>query len=47
MTEAQVLVTNFIRMALPIQIAVDDGFTLRPGEVVNLTIGGRERSRSR
>jgi multidrug resistance efflux pump len=40
MTEAQVLVTNLIRMALPIQIAVDDGFSLRPGEIVNVTITG-------
>jgi multidrug resistance efflux pump len=47
MTEAQSLVTNFIRMALPIQVEVGDDFSLRPGEVVNLTIGGRERSRSR
>jgi multidrug resistance efflux pump len=39
MIEAQYLVTNFIRMALPLQIEVGEGFTLRPGELVNLTIG--------
>jgi hypothetical protein len=40
MTEAQNLVTDLIRMALPIQIAVTDDFSLRPGEIVNLTIAG-------
>lgn len=38
MTEAQSLVTKLIRMALPIQIEVEEGFSLRPGEIVNVTI---------
>jgi multidrug resistance efflux pump len=41
MSEAQHLVTNFIRMALPLQIEVGEGFSLRPGEIVNVTIGIR------
>lgn len=41
MSEAQYLVTSFIRMALPLQIEVEEGFTLRPGEIVNVTIGNR------
>jgi hypothetical protein len=41
MSEAQNLVTSFIRMALPLQIEVEEGFTLRPGEIVNVTIGNR------
>lgn len=44
MAEAQHLVTNYITMALPLQIEVEEGFSLRPGEIVNLTIG-RERPR--
>jgi multidrug resistance efflux pump len=38
MTEAQNLVTTLIRRALPIQIEVEEGFSLRPGEIVNVTI---------
>lgn len=39
MIEAQYLVTNYIRMALPLQIEVEEGFSLKPGELVNVTIG--------
>lgn len=40
MSAAQHLVTNFIRMALPVQIAVAGDVSLRPGEIVNVMIKG-------
>jgi multidrug resistance efflux pump len=39
MIEAQHLVTSYTRMALPLQIEVEEEFPLRPGELVNVTIG--------
>lgn len=39
MSEAQALATKSIRLGLPFQIEVGEGFTLRPGEIVSLTIG--------
>jgi multidrug resistance efflux pump len=42
MTEAQNLSPKYIRMALPVQIEVEDGFSLHPGEIVNVTIFGAD-----